>query len=229
MKRERMLLMAFGVIILILLGWMVGSAIGHKPQVLQKSITANSSTSGTAASTTTSGTSALSTSKNVVPWDYKVDEVKVGDLVGDEMVLLPNNELIANDQNYATGDQIYVLSYMSAEMATDSTGRNDVTLSAWKPIKTFKTKEDAAKDIADLKSQLKTEVDLVGVYKTELQGSFRYFAIVKMPTGQTIKQPIQEERYNSFKSKKRVAVVLEEVHDYSNYDQSMAKFRGWAE
>jgi hypothetical protein len=67
------------------------------------------------------------------------------------------------------------------------------------------------------------------VYKTENEGQFRYFAVVTMPTGQKIKQPIQEDRYNSFKSLKQVPIVLEEIHDFNDYDQTMAKFRGWAQ
>ncbi|NQX67927.1 signal peptide protein [Paenibacillus alba] len=164
-----------------------------------------------------------------VPWDYQVREAKVGDLLDGDMVLLPNNERISNDQNFATGEQIWVLSSIQATMKADSQGKNDVTLSQWKPIKTFKTKEEADKDLAELKVEIKTEVKLVGVYKTELDGKFRYFAVVELPTGQKVKQPIPEERYTDFKSKKDVQVILEEVHDYSNYDQSMAKFRGWAE
>ncbi|TXK75857.1 hypothetical protein [Paenibacillus sp. N3.4] len=142
---------------------------------------------------------------------------------------MPNNERISNDQNFATGDKIWVLNYMQASTKTDSEGKNNVTLSKWQPIKTFKTQEEAAKDLSELKVELKTSVKLVGVYKTELNGDYRYFAVADLPTGQKVKQPIAEERYASFKNKKEVQVVLEEVHDYSNYDQSMAKFRGWAE
>jgi hypothetical protein len=218
-RRNRFWLFAAVAVIIIGICWLIGSLKESKPDVLQ---TTNSVTSD-------SGSASADGSTSVVPWDYKVVEAKVGDLVGDEMVLLPDNVLLKNEQNFATGDTIAVLSFMSVEMLTDSSGRNEIKLSAWLPIKTFKTKEEADKDLLDLKKEIKTEVDLVGVYKTENQGQFRHFAIVTMPTGQTIKQPIQEDRYNSFKSKKRVQVVLEEVHDFADYDQTMAKFRGWAE
>ncbi|MNY73277.1 hypothetical protein D3C86_2120310 [compost metagenome] len=77
--------------------------------------------------------------------------------------------------------------------------------------------------------EIKTDVKLIGVYKTEMDGKFRFFAVVELPTGQKVKQPIPEDRYQTFKDKKEVSVVLEEVHDYTDFDQSMAKFRGWAE
>ena len=50
---------------------------------------------------------------------------------------------------------MWVLSYMQATMKTDNQGKNDVTLSQWKPIKTFKTKEEADKDLAELKIEIK--------------------------------------------------------------------------
>jgi hypothetical protein len=50
-----------------------------------------------------------------------------------------------------------------------------------------------------------------------------------MPTGNQVKQPIDEERYNILKNEKKAKVVLEVVHDYLNYDAAMAKFRGWAD
>ncbi|MDD9265959.1 signal peptide protein [Paenibacillus sp. GCM10023248] len=215
MKRNRLWLFAAVVLIGILVIWGITKAVGSKPSVLSRS------TAGSSASISGAG--------GEVPWDYQVQQAKVGDLIDGDMVLLPGNERISNDQNFATGDQIYVLSYMQATMRTDSQGKNDVTLSQWKPIKTFKTKEEADKDLAELKVEIKTDVKLIGVYKTELDGKFRYFAVADLPTGQKVKQPIPEERYASFKDKKEVTVVLEEVHDYSNYDQSMAKFRGWAE
>lgn len=216
MKQQRFWLMAAGFMICILIIWAISSAFHKKPSVLSK---------------TTMGSAAASTSgvSGEVPWDYQVQQAKVGDLLDGDMILLPNNERISNDQNFATGDQIWVLSYMQAAMKTDSQGKNDVTLSQWKPIKTFKTKEEADKDLAELKVEIKTDVTLVGVYKTEMDGKFRYFAVADLPTGQKVKQPISVERYESFKNKKEVQVILEEVHDFSNYDQSMAKFRGWAE
>ncbi|BFT70267.1 signal peptide protein [Paenibacillus sp. P36] len=217
MKQRRFWLMASIVLVVILMIWGISSLFNKKPSVLSKPAV------GSSAATNVSGMN------GDVPWDYKVQQAKVGDLLDGDMVLLPNNERISNDQNFATGDQIYVLSYMQATMTTDSQGKNDVTLSQWKPIKTFKTKEEADKDLAELKVEIKTDVKLIGVYKTELDGKFRYFAVADLPTGQKVKQPIPEDRYASFKNKKEVQVILEEVHDYSNYDQSMAKFRGWAE
>lgn len=215
MKQRRFMLMAAGFIICIVIIWAISSAFHKKPSVLSKTAV------GSPAST--------SNVSGEVPWDYQVQQAKVGDLLDGDMVLLPSNERISNDQNFAAGDQIWVLSYMQAAMKTNSQGKNDVTLSQWKPIKTFKTKEEAEKDLAELKVEITTDVKLVGVYKTEMDGKFRYFAVADLPTGQKVKQPIPVERYESFKNKKEVQVILEEVHDFSNYDQSMAKFRGWAE
>jgi hypothetical protein len=219
-RQNRFWLMAAAAVVIIGICWLIGSAEDEKPAVLRSSNSASSSGAGNVST---------DASNSVVPWDYKVVEAKVGDLVGTDMVLVPDNVLLKNEQNFATGDTIAVLSFMSAEMSTDSSGRNDIQLSPWQPIKTFKTKAEADKDLSDLKKEIKTEVNLVGVYKTENQGQFRYFAVVTMPTGQNVKQPIQEDRYNSFKSKKQVQAVIEEVHDFSDYDQSMAKFRGWAQ
>ncbi|MDQ0916872.1 signal peptide protein [Paenibacillus sp. V4I5] len=215
MKKGRFWLMAAGFVVCILIIWAISSALHKKPSVLSK--------------TTVGSPPITSSMSGEVPWDYQVQQVKVGDLLDGDMVLLPNNERISNDQNFATGDQVWVLSYMQATMKTDAQGKNDVTLSQWKPIKTFKTKEEAEKDLAELKIEIKTDVKLVGVYKTALDGKFRYFAVADLPTGQKVKHPIPEERYISFKNKKEVQVILEEVHDYSNFDQAMAKFRGWAE
>jgi hypothetical protein len=216
LKQGRFILLAVGIIGCILIIWIFSMVFDKKPSVLNKS------TAGNAATITENLT-------GEVPWDYQVQQVKVGDLIDGDMVLLPNNERISNDQNFATGDTIWVLSYMQATMRADSQGKNEVTLSQWKPIKTYKTNDEANKDIAELKVEIKTDVNLIGVYKTELDGKFRYFAVAELPTGQKVKQPIAEDRYASFKDKKEVPVVLEEVHDYSNYDLSMAKFRGWAE
>ncbi|NEW07806.1 signal peptide protein [Paenibacillus sp. SYP-B3998] len=220
MKQQRFWLMAAGLIVVIVIIAMISSAFNKKPSVMNAKSAVSSGT-GVGGST--------NSGSNEVPWDYQVKEAKVGDLLDGDMVLLPNNERISNDQNFATGDQVWVLSYMNASMKADNQGKNDVTLSQWKSIKTFKTKEEADKDIAELKTEIKTEVDLIGVYKTELNGKFRYFAVADLPTGQKVKQPIAEDRYKSFKDKKQVQVILEEVHDYSNYDLTMAKFRGWAE
>jgi hypothetical protein len=216
--------MAAGFVLIIGIIWAISSAFNKKPSVMN-----NTSAVSSANSASTINTISPNSASSEVPWDYQVQEAKVGDLLDGDMVLLPINERISNDQNFATGDTVWILSYMSASMKADSQGKNDVTLSQWKPIKTFKTKEDADKDLSELKTEIKTEVDLIGVYKTELNGKFRYFAVANLPTGQKVKQPIAEDRYISFKDKKQVQVILEEVHDYSNYDQSMAKFRGWAE
>ncbi|MBB6673344.1 hypothetical protein [Cohnella nanjingensis] len=167
-------------------------------------------------------------SSDTVPWDYQLTEATVGDLIGGDMTLLPGNELMPNDDNYGTGDKIWVLEYMGAVMKTSADNRTDVTLTAWKPIKSYKTKTAADADIGELKLNLKTEVDLIGVYKTTYQGKTREFAVLQLPSGQTVKQPIDDDRYAKLKPLKKVGVVLEEVHDYSQYDLAYAKFRGWA-
>jgi hypothetical protein len=193
--------------------WLVGNMFsGEKSSVL-----------------TSKNNPSTSSTKNVVPWDYRIEEKVVGDLINGDMTLLPDNQLLANDDNYATGDKIWTLSYMNAEMKTDSGGRADVVLSSWQPIKSYKTKSAAETDLANLKEQVVTEVDLVGVYKTEDKGKFREFAVITLPSGNDMKQPISEERYTNFKSKKKVKVTLEQVHNYENFDDTMAKFRGWNE
>ena len=169
-----------------------------------------------------------SSNTNTVPWDYRIVEGTVGDLIGSDMTVLPDNELIPNDDNYGTGDQVWTLQAMEADMNTNSQDRADVTLTAWESLKTFKSKQAAQEDLDKLKIQLKTEVDLVGVYKTEYQGKMRQFAVITLPSGQNVKQPIDADRYQSFKSLKKVNIILEEVHDFSNYDLTYAKFRGWA-
>jgi hypothetical protein len=173
--------------------------------------------------------SAAAAGSSTVPWDYKVEEAKVGDLVGSDMTISPNNQLLPNDDNYATGDKVWVLSYMTAEMKTAADGQNSVNLSQWAPLKSYRTADAAQTDLAGLKVQLKTEVDLVGVYKTDYQGKSRYFAVITLPTGNSVKQPIPEERYKSMKEQKTVKVMLEEVHDFGDYDLAMAKFRGWVD
>ncbi|RAU96545.1 hypothetical protein [Paenibacillus sp. YN15] len=173
--------------------------------------------------------SAAAAGSATVPWDYKVEEAKVGDLIGSDMTISPNNQLLPNDDNYATGDKVWVLSYMTAEMKTAADGQSSVDLSQWAPLKSYRTAEAAQTDLAGLKVQLKTEVDLVGVYKTDYQGKSRYFAVITLPTGNSVKQPIPEERYKSMKDQKTAKVMLEEVHDFGDYDLAMAKFRGWAD
>ncbi|MCE5170044.1 signal peptide protein [Paenibacillus profundus] len=169
------------------------------------------------------------TATNTVPWDYKIDSATVGDIIGGDMTLLPDNELLPNDNNYATGDKIWTLQYMTAEMIAGNEGRNDVRLSSWEPIKSYPSKQDAEKDLQSLKVNLSADVELLGVYKTEYQGKFRQFAVMTLPSGHTVKQPIDEARYLQLKDKKKVKAVLEEVHDFVDYDLAMAKFRGWAD
>ncbi|MCY7487767.1 signal peptide protein [Paenibacillus alvei] len=176
-----------------------------------------------------SGKSTANVNATTVPWDYKVESVKVGDLIGGDMTLSPDNELLPNDGNYATGETIWALKYMTADMVIKDGKRNDVHLSPWKAIKTYPSKQAAEKELKNVKLSLKAEVELIGVYKTEYQGKYRQFAVMTLPSGHTIKQPINQERYSNMKNKKKVAVLLEEVHDMNNYDQAMAKFRGWAD
>ncbi|MFD0960104.1 signal peptide protein [Paenibacillus chungangensis] len=163
-----------------------------------------------------------------VPWDYRIVEGTVGDLIGSDMTLLPNNELMPNDGNYATGDKAWILQFMDAELVTGADERNEIRLSAWRTIKSFKDESTAKGDLEQLKVAITTEVDLVGVYKTEYKGETRNFAIVELPSGNRIKQPIDDARYTDFEKKKTVDVHLEEVHDFADYDLAYAKFRGWA-
>ncbi|MEK4355957.1 signal peptide protein [Paenibacillus sp. FSL M7-1455] len=163
-----------------------------------------------------------------VPWDYRIIEGSVGDLIGSDMTVLPDNELMPNDGNYATGDKIWVLQYMDAEMTTDSSQRSSVHLSSWSTIKTFKSQAEAKKDMANLKIPVTTEIDLVGVYKTQYKDKTRNFAVLELPSGNRIKQPIDDARYKALEKKKKVSVKLEEIHDFADYDSAYAKFRGWA-
>lgn len=165
---------------------------------------------------------------SVVPWDYRIQQVTVGDLVGSDMTLLPDNELLPNDGNYATGDSIWILQFMDAELMTDASQKNQISLSAWGTLKSYPDQAAAEKDLSELKVAVTTEVDLVGVYKTEYNGDTRNFAVLELPTGNRVKQPVDDQRYNELKSVKKAAVVLEEVHDFSDYDLTYAKFRGWA-
>ncbi|MBW5446251.1 signal peptide protein [Cohnella sp. CFH 77786] len=175
-----------------------------------------------------SGSEAMAPDTARVPWDYRIVEGKVGDLIGSDMTILPDNELLPNDGNYATGDPVWTLQYMDAEITTNSEQKNSIHLSSWNTIKSFKDEKSAKEDLANLKVSLKTEVDLVGVYKTEYNGKTRNFAVVALPSGNRIKQPISDERYKTMKDQKKVEVLLEEVHDFANYDYAYAKFRGWA-
>ncbi|WP_407946712.1 signal peptide protein [Paenibacillus tarimensis] len=164
-----------------------------------------------------------------VPWDYRIVEGKVGDLVGSDITVLPDNEMLPNDANYATGDPVWTLQYMTAELIAGPDNRNDLVLSSWQTIKSFKTEAEAKSDLEELKVSVTTEVDLVGVYKTEYQGATRNFAVLSLPSGHEIKQPVNDGRYAALKDQKTAKVVLEEVHDYIDYDAAYAKFRGWAE
>ncbi len=175
------------------------------------------------------GTSAETTaSVSRVPWDYRVVESTVGDLIGSDMTVLPDNELLPNDGNYATGDKIWTLQFMDAELTTDADQKNEVRLSAWTTIKSYGTQETAAEDLKNLKVSITTDVDLVGVYKTKYQEKTRNFAVLELPSGNRIKQPIDDKRYTALEKAKTASVVLEEVHDFADYDSAYAKFRGWA-
>jgi hypothetical protein len=222
-------------IVVILVGWLISQFSSHKDATVYSSTSSsnysNSSSSSSWSMDNNSSASSTSPSedKSTVPWDYKITESTVGDLIGGDMTLLPDNELLPNDDNYATGDKIWTLQFMSADMIAMPNGSNDIRLSSWEPIKSYKSKKQAEDDLANLKVRIKTEVDLVGVYKTELSGKFRQFAVLTLPSGHTIKQPIDEKRYTDLKTAKKVQVELEEVHDFTNYDSAMAKFRGWAQ
>nr|WP_094096135.1 hypothetical protein [Paenibacillus physcomitrellae] len=174
-----------------------------------------------AAGETTSATSR-------VPWDYRVQETTVGDLVGSDMTILPDNELLPNDENYATGDKVWVLQFMDAELTTDENNKNDIRLSSWSSLKTYKDEASANKDLEQLKVSVTTDVKLVGVYKTSYQGKTRNFAVIELPSGNRVKQPIDDARYTKMEKEKNVSVNLEEVHDFADYDLAYAKFRGWA-
>ncbi|MFC5649753.1 signal peptide protein [Paenibacillus solisilvae] len=163
-----------------------------------------------------------------VPWDYRVVEGKVGDIIGSDMTILPDNTLVPNDGNYATGDAVWTLQYMDAEMTTDANNRNQIQLSSWNTLKSYKDQKSAQADLSNLKISLESEVDLVGVYKTTNQGKTRNFAVLTLPSGNRIKQPISDERYTALEKQKKVKVLLEEVHDFGDYDSVYAKFRGWA-
>jgi hypothetical protein len=117
---------------------------------------------------------------------------------------------------------------MDAELTVNSDNHNEIHLSSWNTLKSYKDEKSANDDLSNLKVTLQTEVDLVGVYKTENQGKTRNYAVVTLPSGNRIKQPIDDNRYTTLKTQKKVKVILEEVHDFSNYDSAYAKFRGWA-
>ncbi|WP_313638729.1 signal peptide protein [Paenibacillus sp. FSL K6-0276] len=174
------------------------------------------------------GTAETSDSVARVPWDYRVVESTVGDLIGSDMTVLPDNELLPNDGNYATGDKIWTLQFMDAELITDADQKNEVRLSSWSTIKSYADEKTAAEDLTNLKVSVTTDVDLVGVYKTKYKDKTRNFAVLELPSGNRIKQPIDDERYTALEKQKTASVVLEEVHDFADYDSAYAKFRGWA-
>nr|WP_209863551.1 hypothetical protein [Paenibacillus shirakamiensis] len=163
-----------------------------------------------------------------VPWDYRIVDSTVGDLIGSDMTVLPDNELLPNDGNYATGDKIWTLQYMDAELTTDADKRGDIRLSAWQLIKSYKDEASAKKDLERLKVSVKTDVNLVGVYTTKYKDKTRSFAVLELPSGNRIKQPIDTDMYKTLEKKKKANVILEEVHDFTDYDLAYAKFRGWA-
>ena len=165
---------------------------------------------------------------NTVPWDYRIQQGSVGDLIGSDMTVLPDNELLPNDNNYATGQKVWTLQSMSATLTTDEQGRNDVQLSGWTTLKSYADESSAKADLENLKVSVTTDVDVVGVYKTALNGETRNFAVLELPSGNRMKQPVDDERYGKLKDVKQTAVVLEEVHDFADYDLAYAKFRGWA-
>ncbi|MHA6531783.1 signal peptide protein [Paenibacillus sp. BAC0078] len=163
-----------------------------------------------------------------VPWDYRVVEGTVGDLIGSDMTVLPDNEMLPNDGNYATGDKIWTLQFMDAELVTDADQKNDIRLSSWSTIKSYGDQKSAIADLKNLKVSITTDVDLVGVYKTKYKNKTRNFAVIELPSGNRIKQPIDDNRYKALEKQKKASVVLEEVHDFADYDSAYAKFRGWA-
>lgn len=163
-----------------------------------------------------------------VPWDYRIVASTVGDLIGSDITVLPDNELLPNDGNYATGDPIWTLQFMDAELITDSEERNDIRLSTWNTIKSYADEAAAMADLANLKVSVTTDIDLIGVYKTEYEGNTRSFAVLELPSGNRIKQPIDDTRYSELEKQKTASVLLEEVHDFADYDSAYAKFRGWA-
>ncbi|UQZ34034.1 signal peptide protein [Paenibacillus sp. PK3_47] len=183
---------------------------------------------GNANSVLRTGDSETTSNVSRVPWDYRVVESTVGDLIGSDMTVLPDNELLPNDGNYATGDKIWTLQFMDAELITGADQKNEVRLSSWSTLKSYGDQQAAAEDLKNLKVSITTDVDLVGVYKTKYQDKTRNFAVLELPSGNRIKQPIDDKRYTALEKQKTASVVLEEVHDFADYDSAYAKFRGWA-
>ena len=114
---------------------------------------------------------------------------------------------------------------MDAELTTDANQRNDIRLSSWQTIKSLRTKT-AESDLTNLKVTVKTDVKLVGVYKTTYKRHQAFCCRSGRAIGSSV---IDEKRYAAMEKKDRVDVVLEEVHDFADYDLAYAKFRGWAD
>lgn len=98
-----------------------------------------------------SGTAETSDSVARVPWDYRVVESTVGDLIGSDMTVLPDNELLPNDENYATGDKIWTLQFMDAELITDADQRNEVRLSYGRPLNRIPMKKQQSRILPTLR------------------------------------------------------------------------------
>lgn len=225
MLKARLLSLVLLAIFVIIVVWMFTGLFKAKPSVLGNNY-AHTDANRPVVQTQTSP---AADDREVVPWDYRLEQKQVGDLLNGDMALLPENQLLPNDDNYATGDQVWVLEDMEAVLTPRPDGSNDVSLTAWKPVKSYRAKTAADDDLARLKEQVQTEVPLVGVYKTELDGKFREFAVLTLPSGNAVKEPIDETRYADMKDKKQVKVKLEVVHALNDYDQAMPKFRGWSE
>lgn len=103
-------------------------------------VLALSACSGNGSTVFHTGSEEVSSTSARVPWDYRIIEGTVGDLIGGDMTVLPDNEPPPNDNNYATGDKIWTLQFMDAELTTDANQRNDIRLSSWQTIKSFKDK-----------------------------------------------------------------------------------------
>ncbi|MFD0588927.1 signal peptide protein [Paenibacillus sp. GCM10027627] len=164
-----------------------------------------------------------------VPYDYQVVQSKVDNIIGDEIFIMPEREFLLNDQKYAVGDKVWALQFKGAEVTSDSKERTRVWTTAWKTIKTYKDKKSAVADMDKLKLTITTEIDLVGLYKTTYKGETRHFAVVELPSGNRVKQLVDDARYERLSKGKTATVHLEEIHDYYDYDLVFSKFRGWAD
>ncbi|WP_058304072.1 hypothetical protein [Gorillibacterium timonense] len=204
------------------------TTLGMAAVLLAVGLTACTNNPDSVFSTVESKETTASADVESIPWDYRIVENTVGDLVGSDMTVLPDNELLPNDDNYATGDKIWTMQYMDAQMSVNEEQRTDIKLSAWNTIKSYKEKAKAEEDLANLKVTVKTDVGVVGVYKTKYKDKTRNFAVLELPSGNQVKQPIDDDRYKKLEKAKTAEVVLEQVHDFTDYDAAYAKFRGWA-